>query len=83
MEILGGRDAFTFDITPGLHLQGEEDLLVCVTDPTEGEQPRRKPSEKPEGVFYTSTSGVWQTSWLEPVPEVCIDRLKLTPDLEA
>ena len=82
-EHQGGYDAFALDITPALHLDRPEDLLVCVTDPTEGEQPRGKQSEKPDGVFYTSTSGIWQTVWLEPVPPVCIDGLKLVPDLEA
>lgn len=79
----GGYDAFTFDITGALDWKGAEELLVCVTDPTEGDQPRGKQSRKPEGIFYTSTSGIWQTVWLEPVPEVCIDRLKCTPDLDA
>lgn len=82
-EHQGGYDAFTFELTSALHSDGPQDILVCVTDPTEGEQPRGKQSEKPEGVFYTSTSGIWQTVWLEPVPEVCIDGLKLVPDLEA
>jgi Glycosyl hydrolases family 2, sugar binding domain/Glycosyl hydrolases family 2/Glycosyl hydrolases family 2, TIM barrel domain len=78
----GGYDAFTFDITEGLHWQGAEEISVCITDPTEGDQPRGKQSRKPEGIFYTSTSGIWQTVWLEPVPDVCIDRLKITPDLD-
>src|SRR5581483_5274883 len=82
-EHQGGYDAFTFELTPALRRDGTDDILVCVTDPTEGEQPRGKQSEKPEGVFYTSTSGIWQTVWLEPVPQVCIDALKLVPDLEA
>lgn len=82
-EHCGGYDGFTFDITSALKWAGREKILVAVTDPTEGDQPRGKQSRKPEGVFYTSTSGIWQTVWLEPVPEVCIDGLKLTPDLAA
>lgn len=77
----GGYDAFTFDITDALQWKGAEEITVCVTDPTEGDQPRGKQSRKPEGIFYTATSGIWQTVWLEPVPAVCIDRLRLTPDL--
>src|SRR5258708_25042150 len=50
------------------------EISICVTDPTEGDQPRGKQSRKPEGIFYTSASGIWQTVWLEPVPELCIDR---------
>ena len=79
----GGYNTFTFDITDALQWKGPEDLSVCVTDPTEGDQPRGKQSRKPEGIFYTSTSGIWQTVWLEPVPEVCIDHLKLMPDVDA
>ena len=79
----GGYDPFTFDITDALRWNGAEEISVCVTDPTEGDQPRGKQSSKPEGIFYTSTSGIWQTVWLEPVPDVCIDRLKITPDVDA
>ena len=61
-----------------LRWNGAEEIAVCVTDPTEGDQPRGKQSRKPEGIFYTATSGIWQTVWLEPVPEVCIDGLKIT-----
>ena len=78
----GGYDAFAFDITDALIWKGAEEISVCVTDPTEGDQPRGKQSLKPDGIFYTSTSGIWQTVWLEPVPEVCIDRLKSAPDVD-
>lgn len=79
----GGYDGFSFDITDELKWKGDEEIIVAVTDPTDGDQPRGKQSRKPEGIFYTSTSGIWQTVWLEPVPEVCIDGLTLTPDVDA
>ena len=79
----GGYDAFSFDITDALGWKGAEDIQVCVTDPTEGDQPRGKQSRKPEGIFYTANSGIWQTVWLEPVPEICIDRLKSSPDVDS
>src|SRR5882724_13635288 len=79
----GGYDRFSFDITDQLRWSGEEEIIVAVTDPTEGDQPRGKQSRKPEGIFYTATSGIWQTVWLEPVPEICIDRLKVEPDLDS
>jgi hypothetical protein len=79
----GGYDAFTFDITDALRWQGVEEVTVCVTDPTEGDQPRGKQSRKPEGIFYTATSGIWQTVWLEPVPATCIDSVKTVPDVDA
>jgi hypothetical protein len=79
----GGYDSFSFDITDELKWSGDEEIIVAVTDPTEGDQPRGKQSRKPEGIFYTATSGIWQTVWLEPVPKVAIDGLTLTPDVDA
>lgn len=78
----GGYDGFTFDITDQLKWSNDEEIVVAVTDPTEGDQPRGKQARKPEGIFYTSTSGIWQTVWLEPVPKVCINDLILTPDID-
>lgn len=79
----GGYDAFSFDITSDLKWMRDEEIRVSVTDPTEGDQPRGKQSRKPEGIFYTPASGIWQTVWLEPVENICIDGLKLTPDVDA
>ncbi len=79
----GGYDAFSFDITDSLKWSGEEKIRVAVFDPTEGDQPRGKQSRKPEGIFYSPNSGIWQTVWLEPVPKICIDDLRLTPDVDA
>lgn len=79
----GGYDGFSFDITDQLKWTNDEDIVVAVTDPTEGDQPRGKQSRKPEGIFYTATSGIWQTVWLEPVPQTCIDNLNLVPDVDA
>ena len=78
----GGYDTFTFDISDALGWQNAEDISICVTDPTEGDQPRGKQSRKPEGIFYTACSGIWQTVWLEPVPDICIDRVKMVPDVD-
>ena len=78
----GGYDDFTFDITDRLKWTGDEEIRVSVADPTEGDQPHGKQSRKPEGIFYTPTSGIWQTVWLEPVPKVCVDDLRLIPDVD-
>ena len=37
----------------------------------------------PNGIWYTSTSGIWQTVWLEPVSSASIIDLKITPDVDA
>ncbi|HEY1787866.1 MAG TPA: glycoside hydrolase family 2 TIM barrel-domain containing protein [Verrucomicrobiae bacterium] len=80
----GGYDPFTFDITDAMHWNGPEDVVAVVTDPTDnGDQPRGKQSRSPEGIFYTSTSGIWQTVWLEPMPGVSIDGLKTVPDVDS
>jgi hypothetical protein len=77
----GGYDEFTFDLTPFLHWHRQNELIVAVQDPTEGDQPRGKQSRKPEGIFYTPSSGIWQTVWLEPVPAESLAAIRLTPDL--
>jgi hypothetical protein len=79
----GGYDAFAFDISRDLNGDGWQDLAVAVANPTEGDQPRGKQSRRPEGIFYTASSGIWQTVWLEPVPASGITDLKMIPDLSA
>ena len=78
----GGYCPFTFDITDSL-VDGENELIVRVYDPTdEGWQNRGKQAGKSHGFWYTATSGIWQTVWLEPVPEKRIVSYKLTPDID-
>jgi beta-galactosidase/beta-glucuronidase len=64
----GGSDPFSFDVTPHLRA-GENELVLRVWDPTdEGAQPRGKQVTRPESIWYTPVTGIWQTVWLEPVP---------------
>lgn len=80
----GGYDPFTFDITDALTPRGEQRLIVGVFDPSSsGTQPRGKQVDNPEGIYYTPSTGIWQTVWLEPVPQASIESLKLTPDCDA
>ena len=77
----GGYTPFWFDITAWLR-DGQNELLVSVWDPTDTHwQPRGKQVLQPKSIWYTAVSGIWQTVWLEPVPDPYIARLKLTPDL--
>src|ERR1039457_814274 len=79
----GGYDAFSFDITDALNPSGPNELIVTAWDPTDaGTQPRGKQVHKPNGIWYTSTSGIWQTVWLEPVNAAYITGLKITPDVD-
>lgn len=78
----GGFDPFTFDITPFLS-KGTQQLTVKVWDPTdEGPQPRGKQVRKPEGIWYTPVTGIWQTVWIEAVPETYIVSTRHTPDID-
>ncbi|MCL2508095.1 MAG: glycoside hydrolase family 2 [Oscillospiraceae bacterium] len=79
----GGYCPFSFDIT-GFLRDGENELTVRVYDPTDaGWQQRGKQVLKPGGLWYTATSGIWQTVWLEPVSrEAYIEKLCLTPDYD-
>ena len=78
----GGFTPFSFDITEAL--QGKNNtLLVKVWDPTDkGYQPRGKQVSRPEGIWYTPVTGIWQTVWLEPVSESYIQDLRVTPDID-
>lgn len=80
----GGYDPFTFDITEALKKSGANEITVTVWDPTdEGPQPRGKQVNDPKGIWYTPVTGIWQTVWLEAVPDTYIRSLRITPDLDA
>src|SRR5262249_22606598 len=38
---------------------------------------------RPGGIWYTPTTGIWQTAWLEPVPQSYIRSLHIVPDVDA
>ncbi len=82
-EHQGGYTPFSVDITSYL-IEGENELIVQVFDPTDaGWQDRGKQVRKSVGFWYTATSGIWQTVWLEPVNEIYIKNIKLTPDIDS
>nr|WP_121831196.1 AbfB domain-containing protein [Streptomyces sp. S1] len=79
----GGYDRFEVDITPQLRA-GSNELVVRVYDPTDGrgeKQPVGKQTNNPSGIFYTPTSGIWQSVWLEPTPTSSIYSVDIRPDL--
>lgn len=78
----GGFTPFTFNITPALR-KGDNTLMVRVWDPTDrGPQPRGKQVAKPEGIWYTPVTGIWQTVWLEPVAQRHVESLRILPDID-
>jgi len=79
----GGYDPFSFDITGALKPGSAQEIVVAVFDPSDaGTQPRGKQIRKPENIWYTPTTGIWQTVWLEPVPKTHVEGLKITPDVD-
>lgn len=78
----GGFVVFTFDITDALK-SGENTLIIhAFDDSASGLQPLGKQSlqEKSAGIFYTRTTGIWQTVWLEGVGGSYISDIRVTPD---
>lgn len=83
-EHLGGYDAFQFDITDALGSEAEHEISLVIWDPSNtGTQTIGK--QTLYGLSkgrYTPTSGVYQTVWLEPVEDVSLKRLKISPDID-
>lgn len=78
----GGYLPFTIDITDAVHWEQENHLEVRVLDTLSKKYPYGKQRKFRGGMWYTPVSGIWQSVWLENVPEVYISNIKLTPDLE-
>lgn len=78
----GGHVPFSFDITPHLH-EGDNTLILKVVDLPDVDQPRGKQSWcHPFACWYTPTTGVWQTVWLEAVPQQSIESVRIVPDID-
>jgi len=79
----GGFTPFSFNITPYLSGKSNHKLVVRVWDPSEkGYQPRGKQTSRPEGIWYTPVTGIWQTVWLEHVAAEHITAIKAIPDID-
>jgi beta-galactosidase/beta-glucuronidase len=82
----GGHTPFSADVTDALAGEADENVVVVrVEDPSRDETiPRGKQywKEESEGIFYTRTTGIWQTVWLEPVNRRRIEKLRLTPNVD-
>ncbi|MFC9913149.1 PA14 domain-containing protein [Streptomyces sp. NPDC127197] len=83
----GGYDKFSADITDALRPGRTQELIVGVYDPTDAANGENPPVGKqrldPSGIWYTPSSGIWQTVWLEPVAADHVEGLRLTPDADA
>jgi len=77
----GGSDPFSFDVTEALK-EGKNELVVRVWDPTDSAaQPRGKQQMRPEGIWYTPVTGIWQTVWMEPVGEAAFNHVLCVSDI--
>ncbi|MFE6487907.1 AbfB domain-containing protein [Streptomyces sp. NPDC057757] len=84
----GGYDAFSYDITPLLN-GGTNTIVISAHDPTQtggqGVGKQRIQDVTPHAgnsIFYTASSGIWQTVWLEPTAAAHITRLDMVPNLQ-
>ncbi|GAA2775946.1 glycoside hydrolase family 2 protein [Saccharopolyspora taberi] len=77
----GGYTAFSADITTALKPGARQELVVRAEDRNDAAPyPVGKQRNAPGGILYTGASGIWQTVWMEPVPEEHLSALDITPD---
>ncbi len=78
----GGYDHFTVDITAALQPEDNQLEICCKDDLRDETMPYGKQTLKPGGMWYTPVSGIWQTVWLESVPEQAIDDITIRTTLQ-
>jgi beta-galactosidase/beta-glucuronidase len=79
----GGYTPFSYDITDALKATGPQEIVVAVYDPADPKKDAYQPKGKQmgsNGIWYTRTTGIWQTVWLEPVNPDHILSFTATPD---
>lgn len=79
-EHVGGHTSFSVDVTEYL-TEGMQEVTVRVYDPLLDEEiPRGKQfwEKQPRGIWYTGSTGIWQTVWLECISEKHIEQVKFT-----
>ncbi len=82
----GGYTPFSFDITNHLQPTGQQEVVVAVYDPAYPDKGAYQPKGKQlgsEGIWYTRTTGIWQTVWLEPVDTARISTLRIDGKYDA
>lgn len=77
----GGYLPFSADITAALKATGPQQITVGVTNTGASNQPKGKQDLDPSGIFYTASSGIWQSVWMEPAPAERLDQVVFTPNL--
>ena len=77
----GGYIPFSFEITDFIR-EGENEVTVVVSDTLSKMYPYGKQRKHRGGMWYTEVSGIWQTVWLESLPENSVDEIKTTTNTE-
>lgn len=79
---MGGYTSFTADITA--LLQPENTLVVRVHDDTDAScHSRGKQKTERGGIWYTAQSGIWQTVWMEALPAIRMEDVRIDTDYDA
>ena len=81
----GGYTPFTLDVT-SLLVRGDNVLTIHCQDDTRSPWVaggKQCPDYHSRRCHYTRTTGIWQTVWLEPVPQTYVRHVRLTPNLES
>ena len=80
----GGYTPFSCDVTDYIEDNKATILVHCAGDPRNGREPSGKQSISYEshGCFYTRTTGIWQSVWLEAVPDDYLEKVFITPDID-
>ncbi len=63
-------------------IKEDNELAIHITDPLDDHYPYGKQSHRPGGIWYTATSGLWKSVWLESVPACHLRRFTITPNLD-
>ena len=79
----GGFSPFSCDISDAAGAGDDITIVLRARDDGQSPQPRGKQATNygPQGAIYVRTTGIWQSVWLEPVPEIALRRPRITPDL--
>ena len=73
----GGYLAFTVEVTEFVRPGANELQVICTDESDTGAEARGKQKLKPGGMFYTAQSGIWQTVWMEWVPQRSVEWIKI------
>lgn len=78
----GGYLAFTVEVTEFVRPGANELQVICTDESDTGAEARGKQKLQPGGMFYTAQSGIWQTVWMEWVPQRSVEWIRIMPQAD-